>query len=547
MGLTADQRNHYYRLEAVRTGIHPPILAALDAVHKSPTLPTGETGLGIAPANQILPAQLSSFTTQVHYAANTIRSLTDRLIAQGWKGVDLWDVDEGRYSDRFLRAIAEGYAPPASDPKAARLEPSHLATLQQAYLDHGDSPDSAISNFAFLDKALMTFVEEAPLYYLGLSPQREGLLEAVRLWRKLDNREEAIASLQRAPRAVQASAAPLDELKIDQSLLQFIDPIASFYSGYPQQREALLRLVQRWRQLPDRATTIASLHTSATAETPIQMVDPVLILFVQQLPPQYRGTGDQRHALTECFRIWHGLPSRTHALSELGIEPQQLKGDRTPEELIQTATQLDRQLLSFIRQIPTQYQETEQQREALIQLVQRWRGSPLRDKTIQSLIEDWQQLEQEPAKVPVTKLEPVPLPPRPPQWTPENLHLPAAIVPDSLFTWASATAAGQFLPADQETVEAIVRLAQLVQLASDRLGHPLHIVGWYHPNPRINQWRDRHAVGDAMLVYANGITSNQLYWALDPWWQGGLGRYSSYPYLCYLDASQARVRWQHSE
>jgi hypothetical protein len=53
----------------------------------------------------------------------------------------------------------------------------------------------------------------------------------------------------------------------------------------------------------------------------------------------------------------------------------------------------------------------------------------------------------------------------------------------------------------------------------------------------------RHALGDAIEFYCDGLTGDQLYRALDFWWPGGLGRYKTYPYLCYIDAQANRARW----
>ncbi|MEM8806014.1 MAG: peptidase M15A, partial [Cyanobacteria bacterium P01_G01_bin.38] len=94
--LVPDQRNYYYLLESERAGIHKPILAALYTVHQSPRLADGETGLGISPANRIPAEQVNAFPEQVQFAANTIRSLTNALTAEGWSGRDLWDGAKGR-------------------------------------------------------------------------------------------------------------------------------------------------------------------------------------------------------------------------------------------------------------------------------------------------------------------------------------------------------------------------------------------------------------------------------------------------------------------
>ena len=110
--LSPDQRNALYLPEAVRAGIHKPILAALYATHGQPRLMDSETGLGISPANRISVHQVNTFPEQVHYAASTIRSMTDSLTAKGWSSRDLWDISQGRYSDRFLQTVAAGYLPP---------------------------------------------------------------------------------------------------------------------------------------------------------------------------------------------------------------------------------------------------------------------------------------------------------------------------------------------------------------------------------------------------------------------------------------------------
>uniref|UniRef100_A0ACD5GRH6 Uncharacterized protein n=1 Tax=Desertifilum tharense IPPAS B-1220 TaxID=1781255 RepID=A0ACD5GRH6_9CYAN len=65
---------------------------------------------------------------------------------------------------------------------------------------------------------------------------------------------------------------------------------------------------------------------------------------------------------------------------------------------------------------------------------------------------------------------PIVLPRRPDRWTPSNIQIHASIIPNSVFTWAEATHGGTRMPPDQETVDAIVRIAQLAQQARDRIG-----------------------------------------------------------------------------
>lgn len=550
--LSPDQRNDYYLSEASRAGIHKPILAALYAAHSSPSLSDGETGLGIAPANQVSLAQVDTFPQQVQYAANVIRALSESLVAQGWKGGDLWEAQQGRYTDQLLQKIAGGYAPMPSELAIARLETSDFDTLRQAYLAdiERDFPSANLpSNLAYLDQALLTLLGGIPTYYTGLPHQRDALLEGVRIWRELDTREAVIASL---VSDANISTAMEDETQLDIPLKQFVQGISANYGGYPQQREALIRIAQLWRQLRTREEAIVSLKINTSPEDTLSVIDPALVAFAQRVPDSYQGQGSQRNALTEAFRIWHQLDSRATALGRLGVHPDAFKAstsDRTA--MMNLATQLDRELLSFVRRVPGDYKEFDQQREALIRLVQLWRNLPTRNQAIQSLLEDQKRLEvarhntQEAAPQPV----PVIVLKRPAHWTPYNIQLSAPIIPQGNFTWAEATHGGTRMPPNQATVDAMIRIARLAQQARDRIGRPFLVTSWYCP-PAINQAvggaiDSRHLVGDAIDFLCEGLTGNQLYWFLEPWWPGGLGRYTQFPYLCHIDARSYRARWRN--
>jgi hypothetical protein len=550
--LAPDQRNNIYLIEAARVGIHKPILAALYAVHRQPQLEDGETGLGIAPANQIDVAQVSTFATQVQYAANTLRSLTDGLIAESWPSQDLWDTQAGRYGDRFLEAIAQGYTPALSDTQAAQMEACDVETLRQAYLDDMATDfDGAqlAQNLAELDPTLLAFAERVPPNYGRLDFQRRALVEATRLWRQLNSIFAVYDAL-----GIEVVDQVPNESELDKALIGFMGSVIRYYAGYPNQREALIRLVQLWREMDSREEAIAWLltHDPFEGETNLPIIDPALIAFVQQVPQQYQGQGDRRFALTEGYRNWFGLDSRSTAIQQLGVNPDDLvhKAD-DQAAMVAAARTLDRALLDFVDNVPLLYDQSEQQREALIRLIQIWRRLEGRIPTIQSLFDDLRQLERaaptSPEAMPAPK--PAPAPARPPQWTPNNLQLDASIIPNGNFTWAEATRGGARMPPNQATVDAIVNIAQLAQQARDRIGRPFLITSWYRP-PEINRRvggasESRHIVGDAIDFYCNGLTGNQVYWALDPWWPGGLGRYSRYPALVHLDARPYKARWTH--
>lgn len=550
--LSPDQRNYYYILEAERGGIHKPILAALYQAHSSPTLPDGETGLGISPANRVSLEQVNSFPEQVQYAANVIRSLADSLIAQGWSGTDLWQAEQGRYADKFLQKVASGYAPTANEPTVPRLEATNFEKLKQAYLADLEADfktEGLPRNLAYLDRSLLDLVDRIPEYYTSLPHQRDALVEVVRIWRKLDTREAVVKSL--LPGANVESIVE-DESQLDIPLKQFVQRLSPSYSGYPHQREALIRMTQLWRQLRTREEAIASLQKSTSPEENLSIIDPALIAFVQRIPEYYKAQGSQRNALTEGFRLWRKLDSRATAIAALGINPELLEASTTDQAaMVNLATQLDRELLIFARRIPGEYQEVEHQREALIRLVQLWRSLPTRNQTIQSLLEDRRRMDRARPGSPEAPPKPVPIvvPKRPDRWTPKNIQLSASIIPDGNFTWAEATHGGTRMPPNQATVDAMVRIAKLAQRARDRIGRPFIITSWYRP-PAINRAvggaiYSRHLVGDAMDFLCEGLSGNQLYWSLDPWWPGGLGRYIQYPNLCHIDARSSRARWRN--
>ncbi|MEM9542451.1 MAG: D-Ala-D-Ala carboxypeptidase family metallohydrolase [Cyanobacteria bacterium P01_E01_bin.42] len=546
--LTPEWRNYHYLIEAERAGIHKPILAALYRVHRTPILEDGETGLGVTAEDGLDRDRLDTFPEQVQYAANLIRTIIEDLAEQQWQNRDLWNASEGRYSDRVVEIVAGGYLPQLKEGMTGQLLACDRDRLLEEYRnDIARDYDGRYipQNLANLDKQLLALIERISEYYSGLSHQREALLAAVRIWRRLDTVDAAIASLARDEK-VQASQLQGDRL--DVALKQFVQRLSGNYSGYPHQREALLRLTQYWRQLPSREEAIVSLETATSADPGLGVFDPSLLNFIQRIPHYYEGKGSQRNALTEGFRLWQQLDSRATALAKLGIDPKVLSASpESREDLKRVATQLDRELLNFVRRIPRFYNEEHQQREALIRIVQLWRGLKTRSAALTSLIEDTKRLEREKANEQDKPI--VILPDRPARWTRHNIQLAATILPNGNFTWAEATRGGTRMPPDDATFNAMIRIATLAQQARDRVGRPFIITSWYRP-PHINRAvggarYSRHIVGDAIDFVCDNLTGNQLYWLLDPWWPGGLGRYTRYPNLCHIDARGHRARWHY--
>ncbi|MGB2924209.1 MAG: D-Ala-D-Ala carboxypeptidase family metallohydrolase [Limnothrix sp.] len=551
--LTPEQKNYDYLIEAERVGIHKPLLAALSAVHRTPQLADGDTGLGITPANQVIPINLDTFGEQTQYAANTIRTLTDNLISQGWDGNDLWDIDQGRYSDKFLARIAKGYIPNSTEKNTGRLEPSDFDALLAAYkLDISTDYDGAAlpKNLSRLDQSLIRFIERVGQYYKGLPHQREAMLEAVRIWRKLESHDAVIESL---IKGTDLNSETLDESELDLLLRHFIKRISPNYGGYPHQRESLIRFVQLWRQMESREKTIEALDNEELNEEDLEVLDPAIIKFVGQAATYYAGKGSQRNALTEALRVWRQLNSRQSVLSSLGIEPAQLQAaSSSPEKMRELARQIDQELVSFIKRVPGAYQDKDHQRESLIRAVQLWRELPTRERAIASLTEDLKRIVVEPPKVtqPVQPITVV-VPQRPSRWTVSTVraNLNLSIIPGGSFTWLEATHGGKRMPPNQSTVDAMIRIATLAQRARDRLGRPMMVTSWYRP-PAVNRavggaTNSRHIVGDAIDFVVSGLSGNQIYWTLDPWWPGGLGRYRSFPNLGHIDSRAYRARWRN--
>ncbi|MBP0020566.1 MAG: peptidase M15A [Cyanobacteria bacterium SBLK] len=546
--LTPEWRNYHYLIEAERAGIHKPILAALHRVHRAPILKDGETGLGVATEDGLDPEHLDSFPEQVQYAANLVRTITDDLAGQQWQNRDLWNAREGRYSDRVVEVIAGGYLPQLKEGTTGQLLACDRDRLLEAYKnDIATDYDGRYipQNLADLDKQLLALTERIAEYYSGLTHQREALLAAVRIWRRLDTVDAAIASLARDEK-VQASQLQSDRL--DVALKQFVQRLSGNYSGYPHQREALLRLTQYWRQLPSREEAIVSLEAATSPDPGLRVFDASLLNFIQRIPHYYEGKGSQRNAITEGFRLWQQLDSRTSALAKLGIDPKILSASpESRDDLKRVATQLDRELLNFIRRIPSYYGENHQQRESLIRIVQLWRGLKTRSAALASLIEDTKRLEKE--KASERDKPTIIIPDRPDRWTRHNIQLAATILPNGNFTWAEATKGGTRMPPNDATFNAMIRIATLAQQARDRVGRPFIITSWYRP-PHINRAvggakYSRHIVGDAIDFVCDNLTGNQLYWLLDPWWPGGLGRYTRYSNLCHIDARGYRARWHY--
>ncbi len=552
--LTAEQWNYQFLMEAARAGVHQPLLAALHALQRSPALADGETGLGIAPVNRVLMVQLETLPQQAHIAANTLRSITNHITAQGWKSSDIWDVDRGCYTHKFLSRVAEGYVPQPKDQGAGQLESLDPAALCKTYsqlVEALHQEEDLPKDLAYVDPALLVFVAQVPNRYKGTLAQQQALVGCMRLWLMADTEEEAIAALQKSANASTTAPARLPDFanpEVEQLLLAQVGTMADHYGGYPYQREALLHLVQGWRQLPSREAAIASLETDTSAQTPLSVLDAALMQRIQHIANSYQSRGDQRNWLSEAYRLWYDLPSRAATIQHLGIDAAALT-DANSDALVDVARQLDRSLLQFLQQVPLRYTETDDQREALMRLVELWHRWGDRPQTLQHLLNQLRCMERASANSPDAPAPPQPQPPSlPPQaWTPDNLHLFAPILPGCPYSWADATQGGLWMPHNQAVVDRIIHTARQLQSVGDRLQRPCRIVAWHCSEFVTAAMGDRashyHPLGDAVKLYCHGLSAQQAYWALDPWWPGSIGRYATHPMLLHLDTRPHRARW----
>ncbi|MEL6221662.1 MAG: D-Ala-D-Ala carboxypeptidase family metallohydrolase [Cyanobacteria bacterium J06627_8] len=176
---------------------------------------------------------------------------------------------------------------------------------------------------------------------------------------------------------------------IDAAIINFFQNSSPFYGGLPHQREALLRLTQLWRQLDTREAAIASLRSAMETDADLSMLDPALLLFAKNVSLFFQSKLDQRLAVLEAIRLWRSLDSRQTVLEQLGIDPRVFEQDAlSPDIQLQMLRTLDRALVQFTQQVPAAYQATSQQREALIRMFQVWRRLRTREETLQALFSE---------------------------------------------------------------------------------------------------------------------------------------------------------------
>jgi hypothetical protein len=553
MTLTVTDRDH---LEAIaqRYGLDFALLVALASLWGNGQ--SGPLNLGILAIDPSQQAIVEAH--QANAAAQLIRDRIDQLIHQGWIVAQFWA--GAAYSPEFLTDLAAGaISPPRTDRSSTltaspaidapldipvQLQACAAPALIAAYQGQtSDRPDAATLSNQTLDDRLLDYLQRIPRFYKGLVFQRDALLDAIRIWHRSPSSADVLQQLG-------LGQNNLDPLTLDHALIGFVPALAASYRGYPHQRSALLLVVQRSQQLPSIAAALQALVQGRSPQVDLGVLDPLLIAFVQRIPQQYRSSADQRNALVEGFAQWHNIHNQSEVLLSLGVGVELLQvaaegGQASPGAIAQAAQQLDQALLSFSRQIPGLYGGDDRHRQALLQLIETWTGSPSRSAVIDQLLQDLRRMEQG-ATIP-SAAPPIPqvLGPSHPIGTPDMRQIFASPTPGCPYIWADITQGGRYWPGDPGTIDRILALAAQLSLVCDRLGHRPRITRWYEPDasPQADTPK-RHAQGDGLECYVEGLLADQLYWALDPWWPGALGCDRQVPYLLYLDLRGHRVRWR---
>lgn len=384
----ANPSDYPFQFAAQRWGVHGPVLLALYEGSNNPAF-------GVPEAIAALEADERRAALADHLAAG-VRHRCDTLAQQGWTGARLWDTATQRYGRDLVGLLAQGYGATVGDRTLGwgPCEPVRFESLYRQYcaLDLATMPLTnpaatptiaqplTAIDFFVLDRALLDTIERLSQFYQGMAHQRDALLEAVRVWRGLADRDATLGSLN-IPRLNYTNT------QLDGALLQFIQRLSPYYGGFPHQREALLRLVQQWRQLESRQAAIASLASSTSPETTQTVYDLALIAFTQRVPEYFTGTADQRNALTETVRLWRKLDTRNAAAVSLGIDPLQFTSadDRVRTDAF---AKLDRELVGFLSRLAGAFQGRPHERGALLRLVQLWRGLETQTAVLGSLETD---------------------------------------------------------------------------------------------------------------------------------------------------------------
>ena len=116
------------------------------------------------------------------------------------------------------------------------------------------------------------------------------------------------------------------------------------------------------------------------------------------------------------------------------------------------------------------------------------------------------------------------------------------------FFWYELTRNGERLPPSAAVAAGMIRIAEMAQLARDKVGKPFKITSGYRPDAinrqvgGVSNSRHTDPNGDALDLYWDGASKYEMYDFLNPWWPGGLGIYG-HNSIVHIDARPYRSRW----
>jgi len=103
------------------------------------------------------------------------------------------------------------------------------------------------------------------------------------------------------------------------------------------------------------------------------------------------------------------------------------------------------------------------------------------------------------------------------------------IIAGGNFTWSEATRQGTRIPENAGVTGQIIKIARIMQEIRERLGDRTITVTSFYRDPDTNRMvggasQSRHVVGDAVDFWVEGMTPEEAYYQIEPWFgsRGGL-------------------------
>jgi uncharacterized protein YcbK (DUF882 family) len=131
-------------------------------------------------------------------------------------------------------------------------------------------------------------------------------------------------------------------------------------------------------------------------------------------------------------------------------------------------------------------------------------------------------------------------------------NLDSSIIEGGRFLWRDAVIRmnHESIPTSQVAVDNIIKAATFLEEVEDFLGQPVEVRSWYRSpehNARVGgSSNSRHLAGDAVAITVGGMSVEEAYEKLDPWWgdRGGLAA-NIRTNTVHIDGRGYRARWNY--